>query len=82
LHEEEPTSTSPQDEPGPSSSNVDPDFPALTVPHLISQSELTDPVKDLKLSKIQTALLASRQHEWNFLQQGVKLSYRKLQISL
>jgi hypothetical protein len=39
-HEEEPTSTSPEDEPRPSCSNVDSDFPELTVPHLISQSEL------------------------------------------
>jgi hypothetical protein len=31
LHEEEPTSTSPEDESGPSSSN----FPELTVPHPI-----------------------------------------------
>jgi hypothetical protein len=36
LHEEELTSTSPEDEPGPSCSSVDPDFLALTVPHLVS----------------------------------------------
>jgi len=61
---------------------VDPDFPELTILHLISQPELTDLVRDLSLSKIQTALLASRQHGWNFLQQGVEVSYRKYQISL
>ena len=38
LHKEEPTSISPEDEPGPSCSNVDPDFPELTVLHPISQS--------------------------------------------
>jgi hypothetical protein len=36
LHEEAPNSTSPEDEPGPSCSYVDPDFPELTVPHLVS----------------------------------------------
>jgi len=66
----------------PSSSNVDPDFPELTVPHLISQSELTDLMRDLKLSEIQMALLASHQHVWKFLQQGVKVTYRNRQISL
>jgi hypothetical protein len=29
LHEEEPTSTSPEDEPEPACSSVDPDFPEL-----------------------------------------------------
>jgi len=33
---------SPEDEPGPSCSSVDPDFLELTLPHLISQFELTD----------------------------------------
>ena len=55
LNEEEPTSTSPEDESGPSS----PSFPELTVPHLISQSELNDLVRDLNLWKIQAELLAS-----------------------
>ena len=36
-HEEEPTITSPEDESGPSCSNVHPDFPELTVPLLMSQ---------------------------------------------
>jgi hypothetical protein len=45
LHEEELTSTSPEDEPGPSCSNVDFDFPELTV----SQSELNRLVTDLNL---------------------------------
>jgi len=35
LHEEEPTNTSPEDELGPTCSNVDPDFLERTDPHLI-----------------------------------------------
>jgi len=58
LHEE-PNSTSPEDEPGPSCSNVDSDFPELTVPYLISLSELNDHVTDLNLSKIQAELVTS-----------------------
>ena len=82
LHEEEPTSTSPEDEPGPSLPNVDPDFPEVTVPHLMSHSELNGPVRDLNISKIQAELLASRLQGCRLLQQGVKMSYRKLQQSL
>jgi hypothetical protein len=52
LHKEEPTSNSPEDETGPSCSNVDPDFPELTVRHFTSQSELNDLVRDLNLSKL------------------------------
>jgi hypothetical protein len=62
---------------------VDPDFQQLSVPHLISQSELNDLVRDLNLSKIQAGLLASRLQGWNLIQQGVrKVSYRKRQQSL
>ena len=82
LHEEDPTSNSPEDEAVPSCSNVHPDFPELTVLHLISQTELNDLVRDFNLSKIQTDLLVSRLQGWNLLQQGVKLSYRKNQDSL
>jgi len=35
LHEEEPTHISPDDKAEPSCSSVDPDFPGLSVPHLI-----------------------------------------------
>jgi hypothetical protein len=49
LHEEDPTSTSPEDEPGHSFTKMDPDFPELAVSHLISQSELNDPVRDINL---------------------------------
>jgi hypothetical protein len=53
---------------------VDPDFPELTVPHLVSQSELN--------VYRETKLLASRLQGWNLLQQGDKVSYRKRQQSL
>jgi hypothetical protein len=58
---------------------VDPDFPQLTVPHLISQSQLNDLVRDLSLSKIQAGLLAFRLQGWNLIQEGDKLSYNKRQ---
>ena len=67
------TSTSPEDKPVPSCSNVDPDFPELTEPHLILQCELNDLVRDLHLLKIQAELMAFRLQGWNLLQQGVKI---------
>jgi hypothetical protein len=82
LHEEEPTSNALEDEPGPSCTNIDPDFPELSVCHLISQSELNDLVRDISLSKIRAEFLASRLQEWNLLQQGVKVSYKKRQQAL
>jgi hypothetical protein len=69
VHEEEPTSTSPEDEPGSSCSIVDPDFPKLTVPHLVSQSELNDLARNINISKTQAEFLTSRLQEWKFLQQ-------------
>ena len=50
--------------PGPSCSNVDSDFPELTV-HLKSQYELNGLVKILNLSIIQAEFLASRLQSWN-----------------
>ena len=61
---------------------MDPDLPELTVPHLISQSELNDLSRDLNLSKIHLQLLASGPQGWNLLQQDVKMSHRKGQESL
>jgi len=52
---------------------VDPDFPELTVPHLLAQYELNDRAKDLCLSKIQAEILASRPQGQNLLQPGVKM---------
>ena len=51
---------------------MDPDFLGLTVPRLVSQSEVNDLARDLNFSKIQAELLASRRQNWNLLQQGVK----------
>ena len=45
---------------------MDPDFPELTVPHLISQSELNDLARELNLSKIHAEILASSSQWWNF----------------
>ena len=39
-------------------------------PHLISQTELDDPVRDLSLSKEKCELLGSRLKVWNLLQSG------------
>jgi hypothetical protein len=82
LHEEELTSTSPEDEPGPSCSCVDSDFPELTVLQLVSQSELNDLPRDLNISKVQAELLVPRLQVWNLLQQGVKVSQNNRQHSL
>jgi len=57
LPEVEPAITSPEDDPGPSCSIVDPDFPELTVPHLILQCELNDLVRDLNIFKVHAELL-------------------------
>jgi hypothetical protein len=54
LHEDEPTNTSPEDEPISLCSIVDPDFPKRTVPNLIPQSDL---VRDLNISKNQAELV-------------------------
>ena len=53
VDETEPSSASPDDEPGPSYSNTDQNFPDPNIPHFISQSELNDLVRDLNLSKVQ-----------------------------
>ena len=51
---------------------MDPDFPELTAPHLVPQSEINDLVRDFNLPKILAELLTSRLQRWNFLQRGVK----------
>ena len=56
---------------------MDPDFPELTAPHLVSQSGLNDLARDLNLSKIEAELSASRLQGWNFIQQGVKSVIRE-----
>ena len=81
MHEEDPTNTSPEDESGPSYSNVDPDIPKVTVHHLISQPEPNDLVTVFNLSKIQAELLSSRLKGWNFDGKVFNVSYRKRQRS-
>ena len=60
---------------------VDMDFQPVcssSEPHLLSQGDLNDLVRDLNLSKKQSELLASRLKGWNLLQKESKVSfYRK-----
>lgn len=64
------------DEPVQMEAAGDPDFVPSTSsePHLISQSELNDLVRDLGLSKSQAELLGSRLQGWNLLSSGTKIS--------
>lgn len=53
-------------------------------PHLISQAELNDLVRDLDLPKSKAQLLGSRLQQWNLLEKGTKVSFfrkRQLQFS-
>jgi hypothetical protein len=52
MHEEEPTSKSPENEIVPVCANVGLDFPERTLLHLILQSEINDLEKYLNISKI------------------------------
>ena len=54
----------------------DPDFQptSSTAPHLISQEELNDLVRDLTLSKSQAELLGSRLQGWNLLTSDTNIS--------
>ena len=52
-------------------------------PHLISQTELNDLVRDLNLSKQQSELLASRLQQWNLVHPDVRIStFRKRNADL
>jgi len=52
-------------------------------PHLISQRELNDLVRDLNLSKQQSELLASRLQQWNLVHSIVRIStFRKRNADL
>jgi hypothetical protein len=64
------------DSSGPSTS-TDPDFEPTVMssePHRITQNELNDLVRDLKLSKSNSELLASRLQQWNLLEENVTVS--------
>ncbi|KAK4872960.1 hypothetical protein RN001_014989 [Aquatica leii] len=52
-------------------------------PHLLTQSELNDLVRDLQLPKTKSQLLGSRFQQWNLLEKGVKISsYRNRHSTL
>lgn len=72
-------STSPEAGPSYIPSSIDlPD-----TPHLITQGELNDLVRDLDLPKTKAELLGSRLQQWNLLEKGVKVSiYRKRESTL
>lgn len=56
---------------------TDPDFSPhsqVLQPHLITQPELNDLVRDLSLSKSQAELLGSRLQQWNLLAKGTKIT--------
>ncbi|XP_076324370.1 uncharacterized protein LOC143232621 [Tachypleus tridentatus] len=57
-------------------SDIDPDFKPCSSgnPHVITQSELNDLVRDLGLSKAKAKLLGSRLQEWCLLSPGMKIS--------
>lgn len=68
-------STSPEEEAGPSEdSEYIYESSSSTVPHLITQGELNDLVRDLDLSKSKAELLASRLQGWNLLAEDAKVS--------
>ena len=58
------------------SNTSDDDFPLseTSAPHLLTQSDLNDLVRDLSLSKGQSELLGSRLQEWNLLAKGTTVS--------
>jgi len=67
----------------PNEERDDPTFETSTSscePHLLTQGELNDLVRDLKLSKTQAELLGSRLKGWNLLQRDTKVCFfRNLQ---
>ena len=76
-----------QDSAGPEpSKSANPDFePSYSSlePHLISQSELNDLVRDLELPNSKAELLGSRLQQWNLLESDVRISlFRDHQIEL
>jgi len=60
-HEEEPKDTDFQGQ-------------ASESPHILTQNELNDPVRDMELPKVKTELLAFRMKQWKYLDKGVKIT--------
>lgn len=61
----------------------DPQSESEKKPHLITQHELNDLVRDLTLTKQQSELLASRLQEWNLLDEDTRITiFRKRSFSL
>jgi hypothetical protein len=52
---------------------IEPSF-SLTEPHLTSDADLSDLVRDLNLAQNRSKLLASTLKGWNLLQKGTKMS--------
>ncbi|UYV84953.1 hypothetical protein LAZ67_X004087 [Cordylochernes scorpioides] len=48
---------------------------ALSEPHLLTQGDLNDLIRDLDLSKKQSELLGSRLKGWNLLHKGIKVCF-------
>lgn len=61
-------------------SDIDPDFVPCSSgePHLITQSELNDLVRDLDLSKAKAELLGSKLQDWCLLAPGMTSSVLRL----
>ena len=58
-----------------SSDRHDPSFEISNEPHLLTQGDLNDLVRDLHLSKNQAELLGSQLKGWNLLDRGTKVCY-------
>lgn len=63
-------STSESDDYVDDDKTTDPDYISEAEPHLISQTELNDLVRDLELTKDKSELLSSRLKQWKLLQKG------------
>ncbi|GBM94192.1 hypothetical protein AVEN_219095-1, partial [Araneus ventricosus] len=74
-------------QPGPpTSTDDDENYPADLVyrhPHLVTEPELNDLVRNLELPKSKSQLLGSRLQQWNLLEKGVKIpSYKTRESTL
>jgi len=71
MEEEDTEKTGPQAE-----EPTNPDFqgPASESPHKLTQNELSDLVRDSELPKVKAELLTSRMKQWQYLDEGVKIT--------